>query len=166
MKFMNNFKFKAMRRGIIIILMVLIIPSLKSAAQNPNLERLNAFKIAFFTRRLNFSSREAERFWPVYNEYQKQKSILQVERNSIIRSFNQNENKLNDNQLTALGDRLIGTIIQENALAVEFHNKLKEILPPAKVIRFYQVENQYKTQLLNELQGERQPQRVAPGRDL
>jgi hypothetical protein len=163
---MNNFKFKAMRRGIIIILMVLIIPSLKSAAQNPNLERLNAFKIAFFTRRLNFSSREAERFWPVYNEYQKQKSILQVERNSIIRSFNQNENKLNDNQLTALGDRLIGTIIQENALAVEFHNKLKEILPPAKVIRFYQVENQYKTQLLNELQGERQPQRVAPGRDL
>ncbi len=163
---MNNFKFKIMRRGIVVIFLLLIIPSVRSLAQNSNLERLNAYKIAFFTRRLNFSSREAERFWPVYNEYQQLRNTLLVERNSILKSFNQNENSLNDNQLTALGDRLLATMVRENALAVEFHNKLKEILPPAKVIRFYQVENQYKAQLLNELQGGRQTQRINPGRDL
>ena len=109
---MNNFKFEHMRRGVIVILIMLMIPAVKLAGQNPNLERLNAYKIAFFTRRLNLTSREAEKFWPVYNEYQKQKNILQVEKNSIIRNFNQNENNLNDNQLTELGDNLLSTIVK------------------------------------------------------
>ena len=166
MKFMNNFNFKIMRRGIIVILILLMIPAVKLTAQNPNLEKLNAYKIAFFTRRLNLSSPEAEKFWPVYNEYQRQKVAIQLERNSILKSFNQNENNLNDNQVTELGDKLISTMVQETEIAVTFHKKLKEILPPAKVIRLYQVENQYKTQLLNELQGTRSQQRGLPLRDL
>jgi len=163
---MNIFKFETMRRGIIVILIILMIPVIRTKAQNPNLDKLNAYKVAFFTRRLNLSSREAEKFWPVYNEYQKQKNIIQVERNSIIRNYNQNESTLNDNQLTELGDKLMSTMVQESSLAVSFHNKLKELLPPAKVIRFYQVENQYKVQLLNELQGTRQQQRMPPRPDL
>ena len=56
---------------------------------------------------------------------------------------------------------------QESALAVTFHKKLKEVLPPAKVIRFYQAENQYKAQLLNELQGKQTTKRLpARSRDL
>ncbi len=163
---MNNYKFGNMRRGITLLLIIVLIPSVRLAAQNPNLEKLNAYKIAFFTRRLNFTSQEAEKFWPVYNEYQKQKNIIQIEKGSIIRNFTQNEKNLSDIQLTELGDNLIATMVQESSLAVTFHSKLKELLPPAKVIRFYQVENQYKTQLLNELQGARQQQRVTPGRDL
>ena len=163
---MNNFNFKIMRRGIIVILILLMIPAVKLTAQNPNLEKLNAYKIAFFTRRLNLSSPEAEKFWPVYNEYQRQKVAIQLERNSILKNFNQNENNLNDNQLSELGDKLISTMVQETEIAVTFHKKLKEILPPAKVIRLYQVENQYKAQLLNELQGTRSQQRSLPLRDL
>jgi hypothetical protein len=163
---MNNFNFKTMRRGIIVILILLMIPAVKLTAQNPNLEKLNAYKIAFFTRRLNLSSPEAEKFWPVYNEYQRQKVAVQLERNSILKNFNQNENNLNDNQLAELGDKLISTMVQETEIAVTFHKKLKEILPPAKVIRLYQVENQYKVQLLNELQGTRSQQRGLPLRDL
>ena len=154
-----------MRKGLILLLIMVMIPVLKTTAQNPKLERLNAYKIAFFTRRLNFTSQEAEKFWPVYNEYQKQKNLIQVERNSIIRNFNLNENNLNDNQLTELGDKLLSAMDQESSLAATFHNKLKELLPPAKVIRFYQVENLYKIQLLNELQGDRQQQRGNQGRD-
>jgi hypothetical protein len=155
-----------MKRGIIILLILLFSPLVKLPAQGgQNLEKLNAFKIGFFTKRLNLSSREAEKFWPVYNEYQDQKTRIQFEKSMLIRNFNQNESSLSDSQISELGDKLVATIVQESALAVTFHNKLKEVLPPAKVIRFYQVENQYKTQLLNELQG-RQQQRLNPARDL
>lgn len=163
---MSNFKFKTMRKGIIVFLILLTIPVVKSEAQNQNLDKLNAYKIAFFTRRLNLSSREAEKFWPVYNEFQKRKSQTQIERNSIIREFNQNERNLNDNQISNMGDKLISTMVQESELAVNFHKSLKEFLPPAKVIRFYQVENQYKVQLLNELQGNRSQQWQQPRPDL
>ena len=162
---MNNYKLQVMRKGLILILIAFLIPAIRLSAQNPQLEKLNAYKIAFYTKRLNLTSPDAEKFWPVYNEYQKQKNLIQLERNSIIRSFNQNENNLNDNQLTELGDKLISTLVQESSSAVTFHKKLKEILPPAKVIRFYQVENLFKAQLLNELQGNRQQQRGLPGRD-
>ena len=154
-----------MRRGVLLIIIMLLVPAIKAGAQNPNLEKLNAYKIAFFTRRLNFTSNEAEKFWPVYNEYQKMKTRVQIDKSSIIKNFNQNEKTLSDEQLTELGDKLISAEVQETSLAVEFHNKLKKLLPPAKVIKFYQVENQYKIQLLNELQGSRQQQRVENGRD-
>jgi len=163
---MKNYKFETMKKGVIFLLIMLMFPVIRLTAQNPNLERLNAYKIGFFSKRLNLTSQEAEKFWPVYNEYQKQKNLIQQEKFSLIRNFNQNENSLSDNQLTETGDKLIAYIVQESSLAVTFHKKLKEVLPPAKVIRFYQAENQYKAQLLNELQGVKQQQRPMLRRNL
>jgi len=37
--------------------------------QKPDGSRLEAYKIAYITKRLNLSPEEAQRFWPVYNEY-------------------------------------------------------------------------------------------------
>ena len=154
-----------MKKALIVLLAMLIVPVMRIAAQNPNLEKLNSYKIGFFTKKLNLTSEEAEKFWPVHNEYQKQKNLIQVEKFSLIRNFNQNESTLNDNQMTEIGDKYIAAIVQESTLAVTFHKKLKEVLPPEKVIRFYQAENQYKMQLLNELQTAKKQQRV-PRRDL
>jgi hypothetical protein len=163
---MNNYKFEEMKRGVILLLMVLMLPAIRVAAQETNLEKLNAYKVGFFTKKLNLSSQEAEKFWPVYNEYQKQRNFLQLEKVRLIRNFNQNESILSNNELTEMGDKLIATIVQESDLAVTFHKKLKEVLPPAKVIRFYQAENQYKAQLLNELKDIKQQQRGFSRRNL
>lgn len=154
-----------MKKTVILLMVLLIFPLVRSSAQNSNLEKLNAFKIGFFTKRLDLTSAEAEKFWPVYNEYQDQKTKLQLEKALIIRNFNRNQSSLSDIQLTEMGDKLIGLITQESSNEVAFHKNLKEILPPAKVILFYQVENQYKAQLLNELQGVRQQQRNGLRRD-
>jgi hypothetical protein len=137
-------------------LLILILSVSQLSAQSANMERLNSYKIGFFTKKLNLTSSEAEKFWPVYNEYQRQKNLIQQEKISLIRNFNQNGNTLSDSQMTEIGDKLVSAIVQESSLAVSFHKKLKEVLPPEKVIRFYQAENQYKVQLLNELQGRQQ----------
>ena len=157
---MNNYKFETMKKALIIFIM-LIVPLVRLSSQNPNLEKLNSYKIGFFTKKLNLTSPEAEKFWPVYNDYQKQKNLIQQEKITLIRNFNQNESNLSQSQITEIGDKLVSSIVQESTLAVSFHKKLKEVLPPEKVIRFYQAENQYKAQLLNELQ-KRQQQRVPP----
>jgi hypothetical protein len=165
MKSMNNYKIELMKKGVTVLLILLLFPVIRVSAQNQNFERLNAYKIGFFTKRLNLTSQEAEKFWPVYNEYQKQKNSIQLEKVTLIRNFNQNESTLSDLQLTETGDKLVACIVQESSLAVTFHKKLKEVLPPAKVIRFYQAENQYKAQLLKELQ-DRPQQRPGLRRDL
>lgn len=130
-----------------------------------NFERLNSFKIGFFTKKLELTTSEAEKFWPVYNEYQTQKNQIQAEKMKLVRTFVQNEKQLSDDQTAEIGDKLAGTIVKESELAVTFHKKLKEVLPPAKVIRFYMAENQFKAQLLKELQN-RQQNRPAQNRPL
>jgi hypothetical protein len=144
-----------MKRGLIILFVLAFSPILRLSAQNPNLEKLNAYKIAFFTRRLNLTSQEAEKFWPVYNEFQNKRNLVQVERQTLNRNVNQNELNMTEKEMVEAGDKLISLQIQEAALAQEYHKKFKDILTPAKVIRLYQAENLYRLQLLNELKDNR-----------
>jgi hypothetical protein len=154
-----------MKRIVIFSVIMLIFHIIRLTAQNPNLEKLNNYKIGFFTKKLNLTSSEAEKFWPVYNEYQGKKNLIQLEKLKLNRNFNLNENTLNDRELEEIGDKYVDCIVQESTLAVEFHKKLKEVLPPLKIILYYQAENQYKVQLLKELQGVKQQQKLRPERN-
>jgi len=58
------------------IFIMILWPFVSALAQNPNRERLEAYRIGFFTKKLNLIAEEAEKFWPAYNEYQKQKNTL------------------------------------------------------------------------------------------
>ena len=145
-----------MKRKVVVFIALILLSFTWVSAQNPNADRLNSYRIAFFTKKLNLSSLEAEKFWPVYNEFQNQKNQLQVEKASMMRLFNINESTMSDKQITELGDKYCAILVQESALSVTFHKKLQEILPPVKVLRVYQAENQYRMQLLNELQDRKQ----------
>lgn len=153
-----------MKKLIFFVSILLLISNLKSEAQDTNLEKLNNYKIGFFTKKLDLTSEEAVKFWPVYNEFQSQRNSIQLEKMKLNRNFNQNGSSLSDKQLSEMGDKYVDYLVQESNLSVEFHKKLKDVLPPAKVIRYYQAETQYKIQLLNELQNVKQEQRVRPGR--
>jgi len=147
-----------MKRIVVVSVLLIIFSFPRISGQNPNNERLNAYKIAFFTKRLNLTSGEAEKFWPVYNDFQNQKLQIHQERVLLNRTFNLTGNTMSDKEMTDLGDKIIALEIREAALSQQFHNKFRDILPPVKVLRLYQAENQYKQQLLNELQ-ERKPVR-------
>ena len=120
------------------------------------LDKLTAYKIAFFTQRLNLSSAEAEKFWPVYNNYSARKSKIQLERVALMRYAMQNEANLSEQELSSTADKLAQSFADEANLTVAFNGDIKKILPPAKVIRLFQSENQYKQQLLRELNQRRQ----------
>ena len=154
--YIHNYKLNTMKRKVIVLIILTLFGIIQVSAQNNNLERLNAYKIAFFTKRLNLTSQEAEKFWPVYNEFQNKRNRLQLDRQVINRNFNQNELNMTEKEITEAGDELITLQVRETSLVQEFHNKIKGILPPVKVMRLYQAENQYRVQLLNELQDRKQ----------
>jgi hypothetical protein len=162
MKYMNFYKYKAMKRGVVVLIVMMILSSLRVSAQNPNLEKLNSYKIAFFTQKLNLTPQEAEKFWPLYNDYQDRKNKIQVERLQMTRTVVQNGANMSDKELTDLGDKYFGLEIKEADLSKEFYNNMKGTLPPLKIFKFYQAENQYKLVLLNELQERRQGKNKPP----
>jgi hypothetical protein len=159
---MKYCKYKIMKRGAFILAALLMFSTAIVSAQNPNRERLESYKIAFFTQRLNLTPAEAEKFWPLYNQYQEKKIKIQQERMALNKKFNQETTTLSDEEMLVMGDKLIELEVLEAELSMTFHKHIKAVLPPAKVLRFYQAENQYKVQLLNQLQ-ERRQERPNPG---
>jgi len=145
-----------MKRNIIVYTILATFCVMNISAQNANRQRLDAYKIAFFTKRLNLTSQEAEKFWPVYNEFQDNKTKIQLERHELNRNFNQNELNMSEREMSEAGDKFVGLEIREAALAQEFHTRIKTILSPVKILRLYQAENQFRQQLLNELRDRNQ----------
>ncbi|MGA1978778.1 MAG: hypothetical protein ABSG89_13140 [Bacteroidales bacterium] len=145
-----------MKKRSVLLITLLVISSATVWSQNPNLERLNDYKIAFFTRKMNLTSGEAEKFWPLYNEFQEKKRLIQENKAQINRNFNLNGQNMSDKELSDAADKYISLVMDEALLSQELNNKLKAILPPAKILRLYQAENQYKLQLLNELQNRKE----------
>jgi hypothetical protein len=167
-----NFYSNNMKRTFIAVVIIMLAAITGASAQGQRMgqgqadnERLTAYKIAFFTQRLDLTPAEAEKFWPLYNKFSDSKNSLQAERLSLMRNAVQNESKMSDAELSATADRLVQTYADEATLVSSFNRDLSKVLPPLKVIRLFQIENLYKQQLLRELNQRRQGQSgVQPGR--
>ena len=70
--------------GIIIFLVVFIF-SISFAQEHKEQirERIKARKIAFITDKVGLTSKEAEIFWPIYNEYNMEKKDIQKTRKKL-----------------------------------------------------------------------------------
>ena len=44
--------------------------------QRPNVERVKAVRVALLTHKMNLSTEESEKFWPVYNDYEKEQKKI------------------------------------------------------------------------------------------
>lgn len=64
-----------------LLLFVLLLTGTTSLmAQQNRDEKIRALKIAFLTERLQLTSTEAQKFWPVYNKYEAEVEKIRLER--------------------------------------------------------------------------------------
>ncbi len=116
-------------------------------------DQVEAEKIAFFTRYLELSNQEAKEFWPLYDDFQNRRNQIVENRQSVSRYFSQNYHNLTEKEAEETADKYINLQVQEVNLAKEFHHKFKKVLPPEKVMRFYQAENEFRMHLLRRIRG-------------
>ena len=114
-------------------------------------DRLKSQKVAYFSNNIDLTSREAEKFWPVYNEYNNQREAISQERNKILRQLSGSENMENDKEVQALLDNYAASFTKEMEMFRKYHQKFSEILPPKKVVRLYIAEEQFKQMLLRSI---------------
>lgn len=110
-------------------------------------------KIGFITKQLNLTEEEAQKFWPVYNELEEErKELWREKRRYMFDYYDNNENMSEQEHQEALNKYLYF----ENK-ECEFKNnqveKLKEILPPHKIMILFYTETQFKHFILNKLKG-------------
>jgi hypothetical protein len=146
-----------MLKNTFIISLLIFFSSVVTAQQGQ--QRREAFiqveaeKIAFFTSFMELTREEAREFWPLHDEFQRQKNLLVQERQKLSQYFTRNQESLPDKESREIADRYIQLQEKEVELTREFHEKFKTILPPGKVMRFYQAENEFRMQLLRRVRG-------------
>src|SRR4051812_21621428 len=67
-------------------------------------EDIEAQKVAFITQKLNLTPEEAQKFWPVYNQYQDKIQELRKKRRQEGKTAKENFDALSDKELEQLID--------------------------------------------------------------
>jgi len=118
-----------------------------------HIDQIRQTKIAFFTDYIKLTSSEAEKFWPIYNEYFEKREELLRERNNLLNKMTSDYDMetASEREVKALLDRFIKSVEQESIIHAEYYKKFMVILPPKKIVRMYQAEEQFKQALLREM---------------
>ena len=135
-----------MRSAIIILLFSLSIPSI--AQKDRVRDRIKSQRIAFITDRLSLSSEEAQKFWPVYNQFTDELESIKREMNKLRRSTNDNLKNLSEKEIEkALEDDIIS---QQKMTDVHrrFQAELKKVVTVRKIAQLYKAEHDFKLTLL------------------
>ena len=123
------------------LLILFVMLGALSQVKAQNGEKIQALKIAFITQKLQLTPDEAQKFWPVYNEYDN-------EIHSIESATNPNDNPLGKEE------KLLN--VRKKYLA-----SFEKILGPDKTNRLFNAEKDFRGLLIRRLQNRNQ-QRLGP----
>jgi hypothetical protein len=113
-------------------------------------DKFKAKKIAYITDAINLTPAEAEKFWPVYNEFEKKKFTIMQEQRDLEGSLKEKIEDLPDEKYIELSKKIASFEKIEGDLFIEYNDKFLKILPPKKVIQLYVAEKEFKGFLLRE----------------
>jgi hypothetical protein len=118
--------------------------------KRPTKERIKAMKISYITSELDLSPKEAQVFWPIYNEFEAKMEGFHKERRAEHKKH-KTEGELSDKELEALVDNHL--VMEQKELDVKkvYHAKFKAILPIQKVAKLYRAEHSFKRDLLKKM---------------
>jgi hypothetical protein len=150
-----NYKFKTMKTlkylFIITAFYYFTVPVTAQGDMEEKMDKFKAQKIAYITDQLALTSKEAELFWPVYNEFDSKRQVINKERMKLAKEYLKTNNSMDEKTASEMADKFISYQKQEALLAEEYNTKFKTVLPATKVLKLYQSEIQYKRKLLKQL---------------
>ncbi len=120
--------------------------------QHPRFEKMldeyQNERVAFLTRQLDLTPAEAEKFWPIYNEYLKKRDEVLRERRPRHKGppdFDQ----MTDQELDEMLKLQLDSEIKLQHLKKEYFTKIRKELSARKVAKLYMAEQQFMNHMIN-----------------
>ena len=128
---------------------VLLAFTLTSFAQKSwgRSEQIESIKVAFITSKLDLTSEEAQKFWPVYNNYTKE--FLELLKKKKEARYNDNS----DPNETINADILYESKMLE--LKKRYRKLYAKAIPPQKILALYRAESEFREHLYKQLNNRR-----------
>lgn len=115
-------------------------------------ERIQSEKIAFLTNALDLSPEEAQKFWPVYNEFRKEADAAHKKKMAAYgEMIGKKAEELSDKELEKKVDAFVAASKEAGQVMSAWYPKFKKVLPIRKVARLYQAEDSFQQHMIRNL---------------
>lgn len=118
-------------------------------------DKVNAARIAYLTDQLALTPDEAEKFWPIYNEFlEKRKTLRKEYRQKKLNPDPKKSREENDNDLVDLGLKVKQ---QELDLEKDYSSRLLKVISAQKLRILPDAEKRFRQMILNQIQRRQMP---------
>ena len=118
-------------------------------------EKYEALKVAFLTEELSLSSKEAQTFWPVYNEMDEKLTEIRQAKRKNERSVRKNFEGMTDADLEKAIIDALDHAEEEIKIKREYLPQFQSVLATRKVAKLYASEEKFKRRLLQKIKEQR-----------
>jgi len=136
-------------------------PNRPEGTHKPNPEKFKAMKVAYLTEKMALTTAEAEKFWPIYNEYESKKKAERKEFRDDKKELAE-KTELSDAEIEKMLNERIQLKQDELNLEKEYLAKFKTVLPMKKVGELYKAEESFKRDLLRKMKNTPPPAPPTP----
>lgn len=148
---------RAISTAVMLMTLGFAMPGLAQDKPDNNLEttheKLKADKKLIVAKYMELTDSEAKKFWPVYEEYQKDLQKLNERLGSLLQSYSTEyrSNSLSDEKAKKLLDEWLALDKDEANHRKSYAGKVLKALPAKKAARYLQIENEYRVLLKYDL---------------
>ncbi|MCB0471759.1 MAG: sensor of ECF-type sigma factor [Flavobacteriaceae bacterium] len=143
----------------IVLLLIIALSTFHLYAQDEEHgERIKAIKTGYITNALNLTPQEAEKFWPIYNDYSEKINELRFNNMKQLLFKVKSEGGI-DNLSDSEAEKIVKELMDiEMKMAVEkekLYKNLIGVLPAKKRIKLYRAEQSFGRELLKQIRDKR-----------
>ena len=113
-----------------------------------NRDKIKTLKIAYITEKLDLSEKEAQQFWPIYNNYEEENSKLRNEASETRKKINF-ETLSEEDAKQFLKDMRLNDK-KRQATENDFIDRLTKLISAKKVIMLHKIEDDFKRKMFDE----------------
>ncbi|MCF6279124.1 MAG: sensor of ECF-type sigma factor [Flavobacteriaceae bacterium] len=147
-----------MKHLLLSVFLLTLFISTKTYAQNDKQDKIKSLKIGFITQKLELTSKEAQSFWPVYNEHQDKIHGLRIENRKLRMCIRKNGgiDKMTNTRAETILNQLITIETTIKDEEIKMYESLKSILPAKKILKLYSAEQDFNRKILEQLKNRRE----------
>lgn len=119
-------------------------------------DRIRAAQVAYLSQKLDLTPDEAQKFWPLYNQYTKEVELLIAERHNTTTSAKAADHPTNDNNELGYEQRMLD-------IKNRYNKEFQKVLPSTKAGNVFRTEREFRNVLVRSLKERQSRNMGGPG---
>jgi hypothetical protein len=146
----------------LVIWMIVVVGSISLARAQDNrmdkkaMQQIQAARIGMITERLGLSPDQAQRFWPMYNEFSQKRREVRARFNEVRKGIDPND--MSDEQSQRLMELSLDIRQSEVNLEKEYTGKLRDVISAQQVLALRKAEDDFRKLILQRIEERRRQQ--------